>query len=117
MHILIADDQPKIRAALHLLLQQQSDSIVIGEVGHARDLLAAAEALCPDVVLLDWEFDPDGTSHLLHALHRLDCHPLVVALSSRSEARESALGAGADAFISKGDPPEHVLRTLAQLGA
>jgi DNA-binding NarL/FixJ family response regulator len=36
----------------------------------------------------------------------------VVALSGRSEARQSALAAGADAFVSKGSPPERLLAAL-----
>jgi hypothetical protein len=40
----------------------------------------------------------------------------VIALSGRPEARQAALGAGADAFASKGDPPERVLAVIKDSG-
>ncbi len=36
----------------------------------------------------------------------------VVALSGRPEARQAALDAGVDAFVSKGDPPELLLKAM-----
>ena len=36
----------------------------------------------------------------------------VVALSGLPEARREALAAGADAFVSKGDPPEKLLAAV-----
>jgi DNA-binding NarL/FixJ family response regulator len=58
---------------------------------------------------------PKGQSsgqRLLSALHSADYHLKVIALSGHLEAREEALAAGADAFVSKGDPPERLLTTL-----
>jgi DNA-binding NarL/FixJ family response regulator len=37
---------------------------------------------------------------------------LVVVLSGRPEVRREALAAGADAFVSKVDPPERLLAAL-----
>jgi DNA-binding NarL/FixJ family response regulator len=37
----------------------------------------------------------------------------VIALSSRPEVRDSALAAGADAFVSKIDSPERLLEAIA----
>lgn len=53
---------------------------------------------------------------LLSALHSLGCPLKIIALSGHLEAREEALGAGADAFVSKGDPPERLLSTLRTVG-
>jgi hypothetical protein len=36
----------------------------------------------------------------------------VIALSGRPEARQAAIYAGADAFVSKADPPERLLMTI-----
>ena len=54
---------------------------------------------------------------LILAIKGLDVTPEVIALSRRPESEAAALTAGADAFVSKTDPPEKVLealRTLAQ---
>jgi DNA-binding NarL/FixJ family response regulator len=53
---------------------------------------------------------------LLSALHSLGCPLKIIALSGHLEAREEALGAGVDAFVSKGDPPERLLTTLRTVG-
>jgi len=131
MRILVADDQPKVRSALRLLLEQEPGLSVIGEAAETESLLAQAEAICPDLVLLDWELpslqaiDPStpstgaeaGSGHrLLSALRALCPRLLVIALSGRPEARQAALAAGADAFVSKGDPPEQLLTTLRAVG-
>ena len=36
----------------------------------------------------------------------------MIALSGRPEARQAALDAGVDAFVSKGDPPERLFGDL-----
>lgn len=118
MDILIADDQPKVRSALRLLLEQEPGLSVIGEIADAQDLLVQAAATCPDLVLLDWEL-PTHPSHsnLIAALRALCPRLRVIALSGRPEARHAALAAGADAFVSKGDPPEGLLAILHVVGA
>jgi len=97
MRIVIADDQASVRSALKLLLE---------------DILRTVR---PDVILLDWELP--GLMHAgeLAAL-RVQCPELqVLILSGRPEAQREALVAGASAFVSKGDPPERLILTLAAL--
>jgi len=117
MRVLLADDRPKTRFALRLLLERQPGIQVVGEAADAEELLVRAKAACPDVVLLDWELPnlaPDGGS--LSALRGV-CSPIVViALSGRPEARMRALAAGADAFVSKADPPERLLAAVRNAG-
>jgi len=61
MRILPADDEPKVRSALRLLLEQQGWFRVIGEAGQAREVLVETEATLPDLILLDWDLpDMDG---------------------------------------------------------
>lgn len=123
MRILLADDQPEIRSALRLLLQHQPGLYVVEEAREAQDLLAKAGGVNPDVVLMDWELPDHRTTNstkgsgpgLLKDLRSRHLGLLVVALSGRPEARKEALSAGADAFVSKGDPPELLLATLHAL--
>ncbi len=113
MYILIADDQPKVRSALRLLLEQEPGLSVIGESTDAQALLAQVTATCPDLVLLDWELPGiQSRSNLIVTLRALCPRLRVVVLSGRPEMRDAALAAGADAFVSKGDPPEGLLAIL-----
>lgn len=112
MRVLLADDQAKVRSALRLLLEQQPDVEILGEAVDTTGLLDWVKAACPDLVLLDWELPGLPGVVLLPLLH--DCCPRlqVIALSGRPEARQAALDAGADAFASKGDPPERLLTAV-----
>ena len=112
MRVLLADDQAKVRSALRLLLEQQPELEVVGEAAEVGGLLAQVRAIRPDLVLLDWELPGLQTVSLLPALRDLCPHLRVVALSGRPEARQAALDAGVDAFVSKGDPPERLLAAV-----
>ncbi len=112
MRILLADDQPKVRSALRLLLEQEPEMSVVGEAAEVEDLLAQVEATQPDLVLLDWELPGLQAADLLPTLRSLHPRLKVIALSGRLEARQAALTAGAEAFVSKGDPPERLLAAV-----
>jgi DNA-binding NarL/FixJ family response regulator len=112
MHVLLADDQAEVRSALRFLLEQEPGMHVVGEAAEARDVLAQDAATQPDLVLLDWELPGPPAADLLPAL-RFRCHrTIVIALSGRPEARQEALDAGVDAFVSKGEPPDRLLAAL-----
>ena len=109
MRILIADDQPKVRFALRVLLERQPGLSVIGEAVDATDLLTQTETNQPDLLLLGWELPDLAQGNSLLALRQVCPDLFVVVLSCRPEARRNALAAGADAFVSKADPPESLL--------
>lgn len=115
MRILLADDQPEVRSALRLLLEQGDGMAVVGEVAEANELFTKLEAACPDVVLLDWELPDLQAAESLGELRSRCPRLLVIALSGRPEARHASLAAGADAFVSKGDTPEVLLATVDYL--
>ena len=121
MRILLADDQPKVRFALRVLLERQPGlKVVVDEAADAEDLLAQAEAACPDLVLLAWELPgleaigPSATpgKGLLSALREACPGLSVIVLCVRREMRQAALDAGADAFVCKCDPPERLLTAI-----
>jgi CBS domain-containing protein len=115
MHILLADDQPQVRSALRLLLEHEAEIQKIDEVTNAQDLLAHAQTNHLDLILLDWELPGLSSRNVLPALRECSPDLSVIALSGRLEARQMALDAGADAFVSKGEPPEHLLTELRKI--
>jgi DNA-binding NarL/FixJ family response regulator len=112
MRILIADNRPKVRFALRSLLEEQYGLMVVCEVTDCKELLAQAGAVCPDLVLIDWDLPGMATVELLPALHKLCPGLHVIALSSRPEVKPDALAAGAQAFVSKAGPPEPLLAAI-----
>jgi len=117
MRVLLADDQAKVRSALELLLKQEPEMEVVGEVAEAESLLAQVRGVRPDLVLLDWELPGLSYDDLFSAMRSLCAATKVVALSGRPGVRQAAIDAGADAFVSKGDPPERLLAALHALSA
>ena len=109
MRILIAEDQPKVRFALRVLLERQPGLSVIGEAVDATDLITQTKTTQPDLLLLGWELPDLAGGDSLGALRQVCPDLSVVVLSCRPEARRNALAAGADEFVSKADPPERLL--------
>ena len=109
VRVLIADDQPQVCSALRLTLRQDPGITVVAEASDADQAILLAATQQPDLVLLDWELRGQRGGFTLAGL-RAACPGLkVIALSGRPEARTAALAAGADLFVSKGDPPEQLL--------
>jgi DNA-binding NarL/FixJ family response regulator len=116
MRVVLADAQAKVRSALRLLLEQEPGVEVLGEAVDATGLLERVKASCPDLVLLDWDLPGSPATALMTVLHSLCPRLQVIVLSGRPEVRQAALDAGADAFTSKGDPPERLLRAIDNAG-
>jgi DNA-binding NarL/FixJ family response regulator len=112
MRVLLADDQAKVRSALRLILEQEPGMEIVGEAAGVARLLALVKERYPDLILLDWELRKAPANDLLPALRSLCPCLKVIVLSARPEARQAALAAGADAFVSKVDGPEALLNAL-----
>ncbi len=120
MHFILADDQFDVRQALICLLENEVDYELVSEASNADELLTWLTSACPDLLLLDWELSGMKGRDLLTNVRALCPHVKVIALSGRPEAHEEALAAGADGFVSKGDPPDCLLtaiHTIAPPGA
>jgi DNA-binding NarL/FixJ family response regulator len=112
IRILVADSQPKVRFALRVLLQRQPGLTVEDEAIDADELLAGMVTDCPDLVLLDWELPGLKAAGSLSILSELCPKTFLIVLSGRPETCGIALAAGADAFVSKADPPECLLAAI-----
>ena len=112
VRILLADDQERVRYGLRVLLRQQPRWNVIGEAENARDLLALAEVLQPDLVLLDWGLPDMKLEAVLASLRGIRRSLPVIVISGQSEAKKAAIEAGATAFSSKANPPDQLIETI-----
>jgi DNA-binding NarL/FixJ family response regulator len=113
MRILLADHESNVRYGLRVLLEERPEFEVEGEAADAEELLAQIEAACPDLVLLSWGLPGPAGTDLLLALRSVCDDLYVIVLSGRSEARQAILDAGANAFVSKVEPPERLLAAIA----
>ncbi len=116
MKILIADDQPEVRYALRVLLEQENKAHEIYEADDTGSLFYESESAKPDLLLLDWELSNRGMAETVARIRELVPGISIIALSSRPEAQKNAMAAGADAFVSKGDNPDKLLLAVHSLG-
>lgn len=112
MRILLGEDECGVRAALRLSLELQSDSNTIIETAELNDLLVQAKESNPDLILLDWELGSKGMADAVSVLKCFCPATKIIALSCRTESSKKALAAGVDAFISKSDHPEKLLKAI-----
>lgn len=113
MRILLADPQPKVLYALRVLLERQPGIEVAGQATDAESVLKQAQVVHPDVLLLGWEMPGREERNLIASLRECCAKIAIIALSGRSGVGQAALRAGADAFVSKGDPPEQLLSAIS----
>ena len=113
--VLIADDQPLVRAGLRKVFEVDPAITVLGEVGDGAAAVAAAGALHPDVVVMDIRMPVmDG----LEATRRLASRDgdavrvLVLTTFDLDDYVFEALRAGASGFLLKDSPPEDLLAAV-----
>jgi two-component system alkaline phosphatase synthesis response regulator PhoP len=92
---------------------EQQDIDVAGDVSDSGELQSWLKTNQADLLLLDWEL-PDQPGKQIIPIFRAKYPNLtVIVLNSRPQTRTEAIAAGADGFVSKGDPPEYLLGLLA----
>ncbi len=116
MRVVIADCHAKVRSALRLILEQEPGFDVGGEAESAAELLSLATQLHPGLILLDWELPGEKPADLVRALRDAVPDLPIVALSGLPEACHQSLRADVNAFVSKNEAPDVLLRTLHELG-
>ncbi len=124
--LIIADDDSKVRSAINLLLQQDKTCWhVISEVKNVKELFLRVIDEKPQLLLLDWELPEEHLGknsppyyHLqerIKYLKKINPGMYIIVLSSEPSVKSEAMEAGADRFVSKGDPPECFLKALYEI--
>ena len=122
IRVLLVDDQELIRTGLRGILRVPFGFDVVGECADGGEVIAAVEAVTPDVVLMDVRMPfVDGVQATLQ-LKRRESSPPVLALTTfdDDQALAGMLRAGASGFVLKGVPAEDLqraVRTVAEGGA
>lgn len=117
MRIILADDQSKVLFALHILLERNPDLAIVGEASNANELMNLISSSDPDLIILDWQLPGLNQIGYLTAIRDRCPNLIVVVLSGRPELSQAALDAGADAFVSKIDPPERLIGTISRFAS
>ncbi len=112
IRVVVADDQPIVRAGVVMLLSAQRDVEVVGEAADGAEVLAVTETTGPDVVVMDLQMpgvDGIAATRSLTADRRgREDRPLrVLALTTFDDERLvlNVLRAGASGFVLKQSAP------------
>lgn len=118
VRIILADDQPLVRAGLRKIFEADSELEVVAEVEDGLAAVSAAERRRPDVLVMDIRMPHvDGLEATRRLLTRVDSPPRVLILTTfgLDEYVFEALRAGASGFLLKDAPPEQLIAAVHTL--
>jgi DNA-binding NarL/FixJ family response regulator len=118
LRVLIADDHPLFRHGIRELLNLAPDVQVIGEATTGEEVIMQAEALHPDVILMDVNMPGvngiEATRRILHDSPHIRI--LVVTMFEDDGTVFAAMRAGARGYILKDAEKENILRAIQAVG-
>lgn len=110
VRVMIVDDHPMVAEGIEAILETYADIDVIATVSNGRDAIAQADALVPDVVLLD--LNMPGVTGLSAAEMILERQPdmriLILSMHDSPEYISTALSHGARGYILKDVPTDEI---------
>lgn len=121
LRILLADDHETVREGLRMILNAQPDMQVVATVGDGREAITQAEAMTPDVVIMD--ISMPGLNGLAATSQLMERCPTARVLTLTRHADNSYLQqlmrAGAAGYVLKQSRPAellHAIRSVATGG-
>jgi DNA-binding NarL/FixJ family response regulator len=115
LRVVIADDQPMMRAGFKAVLEATGDIQVVAEAATGAEAVAAAKQHAPDVVLMDIRMpEMDG----IEATRRLPRDRILILTTfGLDDYIIAALRAGASGFLLKDAPTAQVIDAVRAVAA
>jgi DNA-binding NarL/FixJ family response regulator len=115
IRVLIADDQPMVRAGLRMILELEPDLDIVGEAADGNEAVAVAAATEPDVILMDVRMpNLDGLEATRRIVGSREDGPRVLILTTfdLDVYVYEALASGASGFVLKDIEPEKLVDAI-----
>jgi two-component system, NarL family, nitrate/nitrite response regulator NarL len=112
--ILLVDDHPLFRKGVAQLVGDDHNFSLAGEASNARDGIALAEEVDPDVILMDLNMKEMNGIEALTELRNRGVTAVVVIFTVSNQERDilAAMKAGADGYLLKDCEPEDLMEKL-----
>ena len=112
--ILLVDDHAVVRSGLHMILEPEADVAIIGEAENAKQALAQAHSLEPDVILMDIHLPDISGIEITKQIKALHPKIAIVALTINEDEEYffKMLEAGANGYVPKRAAPEELLTAI-----
>jgi DNA-binding NarL/FixJ family response regulator len=118
VRVLVADDQPLVRAGLSGIIETAPDLTVVAQAGTGREAVDQARRQRPDVVLMDIRMpDVDGIQATRLVTESGTARVLVLTTFDLDTYVYAALRAGASGFLLKDTPPADLLTAIRTIAA
>jgi two-component system, NarL family, nitrate/nitrite response regulator NarL len=115
--VLLADDHETVRAGLRVVLAQEPRFQICGEAENGRDAVAKVRQLRPDAVILDVSMPVMNGLEAAREIRRVapSTKIIIFSMHDSSQMIETALQAGADAFVLKSAAGQDLVRAIRDL--
>ena len=113
--VLIADDQPMVRAGLRMILELEPDIDIVGEAADGEEAVSLAAQTAPDVILMDVRMPHlDGLEATRRIVRGREDGPRVLILTTfdLDAYVYEALQSGASGFVLKDIQPEKLVDAI-----
>nr|WSX54608.1 response regulator transcription factor [Streptomyces sp. NBC_00974] len=119
IRVVIADDEPLIRAGIRMILTSAADIEVVAEAANGREAVDLARAHAPDVVLLDIQMPVMDGLTALGELGRSapDVRALILTTFGEKENVLRALRGGGAGFLLKDSAPGELIGAVRAAAA
>jgi DNA-binding NarL/FixJ family response regulator len=121
IRVLIADDQPLVRAGLRVLFESERDIAVTGEVANGEEAVGLARQARPDVVLMDIRMPVlnglQATRQIAAEQALAAVKVLILTTFESDEYVFEALHSGASGFLLKDAEPTELLQAVRVIAA
>ncbi|MFI8459736.1 response regulator [Kitasatospora sp. NPDC085464] len=119
IRVVLADDQPLVRAALEMVIAETTDIEVVGEAGTGAEAVRLAAELCPDVVVMDIRMPGTDGIEATRLVTAAGGPTRVVVLTTFDEDEHvyAALHAGASGFLVKDMALDDILGAVRVVAA
>lgn len=112
--VLLVDDHPVVIEGLRKLLETAGDISVTGTANDAHSALTQAQALKPQVILLDLRMPGATGIQTARRLREQEYDGAIIMLTSYGDQAyvTQALEAGADGYLLKSTPSEQLIKAI-----